>query len=61
MENIYVLEGKNIYDLDSFFNEFAKAVNAPNGYFGRDLMQFDDCLFGGFGLEAPCEIICEGI
>ncbi|NOW05194.1 barstar family protein [Clostridium beijerinckii] len=57
MKNIYALEGKNRYDLDSFFNEFAKAVNAPNGYFGRDLMQFDDCLFGGFGLEAPCEII----
>ncbi|OOM05884.1 barstar family protein [Clostridium saccharobutylicum] len=57
MKNIYVLEGKNIYDLDSFFKEFAKAVNAPNGYFGRNLMQFDDCLFGGYGLEAPCEII----
>lgn len=57
MKNVYVLEGKNIYDLDSFFREFAKAVNAPNGYFGRGLMQFDDCLFGGYGLEAPCEII----
>lgn len=21
------------------------------------LQSFDDCLFGGFGLEAPCEII----
>ena len=57
MKKIYTLEGKNIYDLDSFFSEFAKVVNAPNGYFGRNLTGFDDCLFGGFGLEAPCEII----
>lgn len=57
MKNVYVVEGKNIYDLNSLFNEFAKAVNAPNGYFGSGLSAFDDCLFGGFGLEAPCEII----
>ncbi|WP_010681008.1 barstar family protein [Acetivibrio cellulolyticus] len=57
MENVYIIEGKNIYDLHSCFKEFAKAVNAPNGYFGSGMNQFDDCLFGGFGLEAPCKII----
>ncbi|WP_027625971.1 barstar family protein [Clostridium lundense] len=57
MEKVYIFEGKNVYDLNSFFSEFAKMVNAPNGYFGRDLQSFDDCLFGGFGLEAPCKII----
>lgn len=57
MDNVYIVEGKNITDLDSLFKEFAKAVNAPNGYFGNGLEQFDDCLFGGYGLIAPCKII----
>lgn len=57
MENLYVIDGKNIVDFDSLFKEFARAVNAPNGYFGRCLQSFDDCLFGGFGLEAPCKIV----
>jgi RNAse (barnase) inhibitor barstar len=57
MKNVYVIEGKNIVDLDSLFKEFARTVNAPNRYFGRCLQSFDDCLFGGFGLEAPCEIV----
>lgn len=56
MKNLYVIEGKNIVDLNSLFKEFARAVNSPEGYFGRCLQSFDDCLFGGFGLEAPCEI-----
>ncbi len=33
------------------------AVNAPDNYFGKCLQSFDDCLFGGFGLESPCQII----
>ncbi|HSQ88581.1 barstar family protein [Romboutsia sp.] len=57
MKNVYVIEGKNIIDLDSLFKEFARVVDAPNGYFGRCLQSFDDCLFGGFGLKAPCRII----
>ena len=57
MKKVYILDGKNIHDLDSFFSEFAKIVKAPNGYFGLNLTGFDDCLFGGFGLDAPCEII----
>lgn len=48
-----------IYDLTSFLEEFAKSINAKNNYFGHDLMQFDDCLFGNFGLETPCKIIWE--
>lgn len=38
MKNIYVFEGKDIYDLDLFFKEFVKVVNVFNGYFGRNLM-----------------------
>ena len=37
---------------------FAKAVNAPNDYFGGDLPGFDDILFGGLGIiEYPCEFV----
>ncbi|MCX7748968.1 MAG: barstar family protein [Clostridia bacterium] len=57
MLEIYTIDGAKVYDLDTFLAEFAKAVNAPNNYFGNDLLGFDDCLFGGFGLEAPCKII----
>ncbi|WP_160690954.1 hypothetical protein [Clostridium sp. C2-6-12] len=42
MKNVYVVEGKNIYDLNSLFNEFVKAVNAPNGYLGSGLLAFDE-------------------
>ncbi|WP_051621022.1 barstar family protein [Paenibacillus sp. UNC451MF] len=59
MVNTYTLNGDKIWSLESLFKEFAIAVNAPNNYFGTNLTQFDDCLFGGFGLEAPCVIIWE--
>lgn len=57
IKNNYTIDGENILDLKSLFSEFARVVNAPDGYFGKCLQSFDDCLFGGFGLEAPCEII----
>ena len=58
MSKVYTIDGRNIYDLGSFLKEFAKSVNAPNNYFGNDLLGFDDCLFtSSFGLEAPCKII----
>ncbi|WP_444995546.1 barstar family protein [Aliikangiella sp. IMCC44359] len=43
--------------MQSLCDEFASAVNAPDGYFGDNFQSFDDCLFGGFGLESPCNII----
>jgi len=57
LKNVYVIDGDNIHDLESFLHEFAIAVKAPNGYFGKNLAQFDDCLFGGYGLVAPCVVI----
>ena len=41
------------------YAEFARAVQAPNGYFGRVLSGFDDCLFGGYGLECPAVLRWE--
>lgn len=34
-----------------------EAINGAGGYFGKDIQSFDDCLFGGFGLTAPCRIV----
>ena len=55
--NKYILNGKSITDLESLCAEFGRAANAPEGYFGKSFDSFDDCLFGGFGLESPCKII----
>ncbi|MBB5213118.1 barstar family protein [Microbulbifer hydrolyticus] len=40
-----------------FYCAIGEAVNGPGGYFGAWFHGFDDCLFGGFGLEIPYEII----
>ena len=55
----YQVDGSSVTDVVSLCSAFAQAVDAPKGYFGRDLQSFDDCLFGGFGLVAPCEIVWE--
>ena len=57
MSKQYKVDGRQITDLPSLCREFAAAVQAPNGYFGHDLASFDDCLFGGYGLETPCEVV----
>ena len=54
---IYTIDGNRITSLSELYFEFARAVDAPNGYFGKCLQSFDDCLFGGFGLETPCIIV----
>lgn len=55
----YILKGENITDFKSFLKEFGEMARGPGGYFGNDLFQFDDCLFGYGGLEYPCEIIWQ--
>ncbi len=55
----YILNGNAFKDLNGFIQEFSKMVNNESGYFGKDLDSFDDCLFGGYGLENPCIIIWE--
>ncbi len=47
----YILDGSKINNLNDFFKQFGEMVNGPGGYFGKDLASFDDCLFGGYGLE----------
>lgn len=53
----YILEGNNFNDLSSFFVAFGKMINGEGGCFGKNMESFDDCLFGGYGMENPCTII----
>jgi hypothetical protein len=55
----YTVDGASITDIASLCEAFARAVGAPIGSWGESLVAFDDRLFGGFGLVAPCEIIWE--
>ncbi len=55
----YYVDGRRIVSERSLYAEFARAVQAPGGYFGRRLCGFDDCLFGGFGLESPAVVHWE--
>ncbi|MEO1174380.1 MAG: barstar family protein [Myxococcota bacterium] len=52
-----VIDGTQVVDLLTMYCAFGEAINGPGGYFGRNLDAFDDCLFGGFGLKAPCVIV----
>lgn len=52
----FTVDGADFDDLAGFLCAMGEAVNGPGGYFGGNLLSFDDCLFGGFGLEAPCTI-----
>lgn len=51
------LRGELIVDQRSFYCAFGEAVNGPGGYFGSWFHGFDDCLFGGFGLEFPYTVV----
>jgi len=53
----YTLDGSDIEDLTTFLCAIGEAINGPGGYFGACFQSFDDCLFGGFGLEAPCTFV----
>lgn len=53
----YILDGDKFDHLDGFFVTFGEMINGPDGYFGKNMASFDDCLFGGFGMESPCIII----
>jgi RNAse (barnase) inhibitor barstar len=46
---IYELDGRLITTLETFWTVMGETVNGPDGYFGRNLDAFADCLRGGFG------------
>lgn len=53
---VHVLDGADFDDGIGFLCAIGEAVNGPGGYFGVSLLAFDDCLFGGFGLQGPCTV-----
>jgi RNAse (barnase) inhibitor barstar len=46
---IYRIDGRKIRSVKDFYREIGRAVNGPDGYFGRNLDALADCLRGGFG------------
>lgn len=52
-----VLDGDVVDNRLGFYCAFGEAVNGPGGYFGGKMESFDDCMFGGFGLEPPWTVI----
>lgn len=45
----FVLDGKNVIDLASFYCAIGEAVHGPGGYFGWNFAALEDCLKGTFG------------
>lgn len=52
----YVLNGKYILDIPSFYLALGEAVNGYNGYYGACLDSLSDCFCGGFGAKPPFTI-----
>lgn len=57
MPTTYHLHGAAITDEPSFYTALADALDAPDGYYGRNLDALADCLRGGYGPEAPFELV----
>ncbi|MCY1062178.1 hypothetical protein [Nannocystis sp. SCPEA4] len=55
----YVIAGEHVTDVPSLCCAFERAVGAADGGWGSGLQCFDDRLFGGYGMEHPCEVIWE--
>ncbi|MBI5536480.1 MAG: barstar family protein [Deltaproteobacteria bacterium] len=59
--SVFTIDGCSFDDYPGFFCAVGEAVNGPGGYFGSGLESFDDCLFGGFGLESPCTLVWKNV
>ncbi|MFF7474452.1 hypothetical protein [Streptomyces sp. NPDC008092] len=55
----FVLDGRYVEDLASFYLAVGEAVNGAGGYFGSTLMALEDCLMGGYGASAPFTLVWE--
>ncbi|MFI5528380.1 barstar family protein [Kitasatospora sp. NPDC051853] len=51
------LDSAAITDEPSFWTALADALDAPDGYYGRNLDALADCLRGGYGPEAPFTLV----
>ncbi|MER7665088.1 MULTISPECIES: barstar family protein [unclassified Streptomyces] len=59
MTKTYVIDGAEVTGLDSFWRVIGEAVNGPEGYFGRNLDAFADCLSGGMGTPDDGDYVIE--
>ncbi|MFB7453483.1 barstar family protein [Streptomyces sp. NPDC056194] len=59
MTPTYVLDGRQIRTLEDFWRVIGEAINGPEGYFGRNLDAFADCLSGGFGTPDDDDYVVE--
>lgn len=55
----YVIPGAEVTGLERFWEVIGKAVNGPDGYFGRNLDAFADCLSGGYGTPDDGDFVIE--
>ncbi|MEQ9490890.1 MAG: barstar family protein [Alphaproteobacteria bacterium] len=53
------LDGRLIDSTSGFLCALGEAVNGPGGYFGLSLLAFEDCIYGGFGLDRGSEIVWQ--
>ena len=56
---VYVVDGAKIQSLEDFWRVMGEAVNGPDGYFGRNLDAFADCLRGGFGTPDDDDFVVQ--
>ncbi|GLW19802.1 hypothetical protein Stsp01_65450 [Streptomyces sp. NBRC 13847] len=54
-----MLDGTQIRTLEDFWCVIGEAINGPEGYFGRSLDAFADCLSGGFGTPNDDDYVVE--
>lgn len=55
----YVIPGAEVTGLERFWEVIGEAVNGPDGYFGRNLDAFADCLSGGYGTPGDRDFVIE--
>ncbi|WP_405819369.1 barstar family protein [Streptomyces sp. NBC_00838] len=55
----YVIHGAEVTGLERFWQLIGEAVNGPDGYFGRNLDAFADCLSGGYGTPDDGDFVIE--
>jgi len=51
--HVLEIDGRTITDVTSLLCAIGEAINGPGGYFGSQLLAFDDCCVGGFGATPP--------
>ncbi|GAA4847037.1 barstar family protein [Kitasatospora terrestris] len=53
----YHLRGELVTDEPSFYTQLGRVLDAPDGYYGKNLDALADCLRGGFGPEPPFTLV----